>query len=179
MSFQMVMSKVLQGLTWKHVLCYIDDILVFSSTIDEHFVHLQEVFDRLDQANLRLKPEKCTFVAKHVKYLGHVITKDGIEVDEEKTAAVSNFPRTKNVHDVRSFLGLCNYYKRFIRSYGEITAPLNKRLLKNVKFEWTDTCENAFNSLKTELTSTHVLAYNLSKYEQAFHFINRCVWREH
>ena len=164
MSFQMVTSKVLQGLTWKNVLCYIDDILVFSSTLDEHFVHLQEVFDRLTQATLRLKPEKCTFVAKRVKYLGHVITKDGIEVDEGKTAAVSNFPRPKNVHDVRSFLGLCNYYRRFIRRYGDITTPLSKLLLKDIKFEWTDTCENAFNSLKTELTSTPVLAYpNMNK----------------
>jgi hypothetical protein len=178
MSFQMVMSKVLQGLTWKKVLCYIDDILVFSSTLDEHFVHLQEVFDRLAQANLRLKPEKCTFVAKHVKYLGHVITKDGIEVDEEKTAAVSNFPRPKIFHDVRSFLGLCNYYKRFIRSYGDITAPLNKLLLKDVKFEWTDTCENECVQLFENRTYINICV-NLSKYEQTFHFINRCVWREH
>jgi hypothetical protein len=70
---------------------------------------------------------QCSFWLR-TKYLGHVITKDGIEVDEEKTAAVSNFPRPKNVHDVRSFLGLCNYYKRFIRSYGDITAPLNKKM---------------------------------------------------
>jgi hypothetical protein len=88
---------------------------------------------RLAQANLRLKSEKCTFVAKHVKYLGHVITKDGIEVDEEKTAAVSNFPRPKNVHDVRSFLGLCNNYKRFIKSYviilrKYITNALSRRI---------------------------------------------------
>ena len=103
MSFQMIMGNVLRGLNWKNVLCYIDDILVFSSNFKEHMVHLTELFDRLREAKLTLKPEKCSFAVDKVRYLGHLITSEGVQVDTSKIDKVKNFPVPK------TFLGLCNY----------------------------------------------------------------------
>ncbi|KAL3887802.1 hypothetical protein ACJMK2_000195 [Sinanodonta woodiana] len=164
MSFQLTMTRLLQGIAYKHVLCYIDDVLVYSRTLDEHFSHLQEVFDRLRKANLKLKPSKCQFAIKRVKYLGHVISKDGVEVDSDKIKIVSDFPKPKTVRDLRSFLGLCNYYRRFLKNYSNIRTPLNSLLKKYVQFQWMDKCESAFNKLKTALTTTPVLVYpNMDK----------------
>ena len=110
MSFQMVMSQVLRSLSWKHMLCYIDGILVFSRTFDDRLYHLNQVFQRLREAKLTRKPEKFHFALIKVVYLGHNISKAGIEVDPSNTEAVRTFPVPKNQRDVRSFLGLSNFY---------------------------------------------------------------------
>ena len=113
-TFQMLMTQVLQGLNWKFVLVYVYDILVFSQNFNQHLDNLQQVFDRLKSANLKLKPSKCEFAAKKVNYLGHVISKNGIQVNPDKIEVVKSFPTPKNPKQVRSFLGLCNYYRRFV-----------------------------------------------------------------
>ena len=164
MSFQMLMSQVLKGLNWKFVLCYIDDILVFSSNFDEHISHLSQVFQRLRDANLTLKAEKCSFAVDKVIYLGHVITKNGVEVDISKTEKIRSFPEPKNQKQLKSFLGLANYYKRFVKDFSKICVPLNRLLQKDKKqkFEpgdWTDKCQHAFDTLKNSLTSPPVLGY--------------------
>ena len=165
MSFQMLMSQVLKGLNWKFVLCYIDDILVFSSNFDEHISHLSQVFQRLRDANLTLKAEKCSFAVDKVIYLGHVITKNGVEVDiSKKTEKIRSFPEPKNQKQLKSFLGLANYYKRFVKDFSKICVPLNRLLQKDKKqkFEpgdWTDKCQDAFDTLKNSLTSPPVLGY--------------------
>lgn len=159
MTFQMVMSQVLRELNWKHVLCYIDDILVFSSNFREHLNHLSLVFDKLREAGLTLKSDKCHFAVEKVLYLGHVITKHGIEVDASKTDAVRTFPRPKTQRDVRSFLGLCNYYRRFIENFSKIATPLNQLLQKEAKFVWTEKCEAAFKNLKQALVTAPMLRY--------------------
>ena len=113
--------------------------------------YLSQVFDRFRKANLKLKPSKCHFAAKEVKYLGHRFTQEGIGVDTEKTAAVVDFPTPKNQTDVRAFLGLSGYYRRFIQGYAEIARPLNQLLRKDSKWQWTDQCEAAFKKLKKKV----------------------------
>lgn len=150
--------KRLQGLNWKFVLVYVDDILLFSDTFENHLHHLQLLFDRLRSANLKLKPSKCKFALQKVNYLGHIISKDEIEVNPEKIAVVKFFPKPKNQKQVRSFLGLCNYYRRFILGYSKITNPLNQLLHKNKPFKWTSECTTAFEKLKDALFSPPILA---------------------
>ncbi|MEW8546122.1 MAG: reverse transcriptase domain-containing protein [Candidatus Thiodiazotropha sp.] len=159
MTFQMVMGQVLRELNWKHVLCYIDDILVFSSNFQEHLIHLEQVFDSLRKAKLTLKSEKCHFAVEQVKYLGHIITKDGVEVDPDNTSKVRSFPRPKSQKEIRTFLGLCNYYRRFIENFSKIASPLNALLAKDRKFVWNEACETSFNKLKEALITAPVLKY--------------------
>jgi transposase InsO family protein len=158
-SFQMLMSKVLKGLNWKIVLAYIDDILVMSKNFEEHIQHLKLVFDRLREAGLTLKPSKCEFGVKEVTFLGHVISKQGIQCDKNKTEAVNSFPVPKNVHDIRSFVGLCQFYRRYIKSFSQIAAPLTQLLRNDVPFVWGDAQQKAFDTLKTSLTTSPILAY--------------------
>lgn len=163
MSLQMLMSQVLKGLNWKFVLCYIDDILVFSSSFSEHLDHLGQVFQRLRDANLTLKPSKCSFAVEKVVYLGHVISKDGVSVDIEKTEKVRSFPTPTTQKQLKSFLGLCNYYRRFVKDYAKICIPLNKLLKKDKKQkfapgDWSTECKTAFQTLKDALTSP-ILGY--------------------
>ncbi|CAC5372486.1 Retrovirus-related Pol polyprotein from transposon 297,Retrovirus-related Pol polyprotein from transposon 17.6 [Mytilus coruscus] len=155
----MLMIKVLQELNWKIALIYIDDILVFSKNFDDHLHHLKLVFQKLKQAKLTLQPSKCHFAAKEVKYLGHIISEHGIQVDKSKTAAVSEYPIPKTVKHLRSFLGMCNYYRKFIQNYSKICSPLTTLLKKDVKFEWTTNQDNAFNTLKQKLTSAPILSF--------------------
>lgn len=158
-SFQALMTHVLRGLNWKICLVYVDDILVFSNSFKDHLKHLDEIFRRLQSAGLTLKPSKCYFALPEVKYLGHVLTKDGIKADVSKTDAVQSFPTPKNQKELRSFLGLCNYYRRFVKGYSKITSPLTVLLSKDEEFLWTDKCQTAFDRLKTALTTPPVLAY--------------------
>ena len=158
-AFAMVMLEVLRGINWHFAQVYVDDILVYSSDFDQHLKHLQEIFDRLRKANLKLKPSKCHFAAKEVKYLGHKFTKEGIMVDKEKIASVISYPRPKTQGEVRSYLGLCNYYRKFVKGYAEIARPLNRLLSKDVKFYWSDECERAFSQLKQSLTESPILVF--------------------
>ena len=158
-AFSMVVSEVLRGINWRFAQVYVDDILVYSSDFDQHLKHLQEIFDRLRTANLRLKMSKCHFAAKEVKYLGHKFSRQGITVDEEKIASVISYPRPKTQREVRSYLGLCNYYRKFVKGYAELARPLNRLLCKDVKFEWSNECEQAFNQLKKLLTEAPILVF--------------------
>jgi len=158
-SFQNLMSDVLREMNWKYALCYIDDILIFSRTFEDHLVHLNAVFEKLRNAGLTLKPSKCHFAAHRVEYLGHVLSKDGIRVNPEKTDAVRNFPVPKSVRDVRSFIGLCNYYRKFVKDFSRKASPLNSLTKKDLKFAWTDQCQEAFDTLKHDLTTAPMLHY--------------------
>ena len=158
-ALSLVMSEVLRDLNWKICLLYVDDILILSKDFQTHLDHLSQVLERLRKANLTLKPEKCQFAKKSLTYLGHVITKDGVKVDPEKTKAVDTFPRPKNVKDVRSYLGMCNYYRRFVKNYAKIASPLNALLHKDTEFKWTEQCQKAFTTLKQALVTTPILAY--------------------
>ncbi|CAC5415726.1 unnamed protein product [Mytilus coruscus] len=158
-TFNMIMNEVIRDLNWKSALVYVDDILIYSKNFEEHLCHLAALFDKLIEANLKLKPSKCQFACKEVQYLGHIITKEGIAVDPEKTASVHSFAAPKNVKEVRMFLGLCNYYRKFIHNYSKITSPLNQLLHKDQQFKWTDECQRSLETLKTKLTSAPILVF--------------------
>ena len=111
------------------------------------------------QANLSLKPRKCSFAKSEVTYMGHIISKEGIKVDPAKIEAVKSFLLPHNQHDVRSFLGLANYHRKFVKGNSNIAQPLNRLLTKQTPFKWTKYCQTAFDKLKDALTPTPVLAY--------------------
>lgn len=166
-TYQRLMECVLRNLTYKICLIYLDDILVYSKTFPEHLNHLRQVFDRLRHANLKLKPSKCKFACNKVHYLGHVVSSEGIAPDEDKISTVKDFPRPHNVKTVRSFLGLANYYRRFVKDFAKIAAPLNQLLRKDHKFVWTAQCEEAFQALKAALISAPILAF--PDFSEIFH----------
>jgi len=165
--FQRLMARVLHGLEWKVCLIYIDDIIIFSRTFEEHLSRLSLVFDRLRQANLKLKPSKCHFAQSSVNFLGFVVSSKGILPDPDKISAVKSFHVPKSVRDVRSFLGLCNYYRRFVKDFAKIASPLNRLTRKDISFVWSPECETAFISLKDRLCSPPILSY--PDFERPFH----------
>ena len=155
------LNKVKYG---SNSLVYIDDIIVFSSSFEEHLSHLSSVFTRLIDANLKLQPTKCRFALPKVGYLGHQISSQGISPDPEKVETVKYFPVPKNKKELQSYLGLINYYRRFISGFSHIAGPLNKLLKNDQSFTWTDSCQSAFSTLKDKLLSAPILAYpNFSK----------------
>ena len=123
-TFQQTMNDVLRDLITKCCIVYVDDIIVFSKDFDSHMAHLQQVFDRLEKANLTLKLSKCQFAVKEVKYLGHVLSPQGILPDPDKLSIVQNWQPPKNPKQVRQFLGLTNYYRRFVPNYANIAKPM-------------------------------------------------------
>ena len=158
-SFQRLMDCVLSGLLWKSCLVYLDDVIVFSKTFEEHQEHLEQVFGALAEANLKIKPSKCRFFEEQVVYLGHTLTRAGITTEDVKVEKIKQWPTPRNLHDVRSFLGLANYYRTFVPGFSDIAEPLISLTEKGISFVWTGECETAFVSLKEKLSSPPVLAY--------------------
>ena len=158
-SFQMLMMKVLRNIAWKYVLCYVDDIIIFSSSFEDHLSHLEEVFRRLRDAGLKLSINKCFFAKEKLHYLGFILSMDGIEADPRKIEKISNLKPPKNAKGVKSLLGLTSFYKKFIPQYSQICAPLFSLLKKNNKFVWSEACQNALDKLKLALTSAPILAF--------------------
>lgn len=156
-TFQRMINKVLSGLLWKVCLAYLDDIVIFSKTMTTHLQDLESVFSALDAANLRLKPEKCSFARQEIKYLGHILTGESIRPDPDKVAAIEKFSPPKNKKGVQSFLGICNYYRRFIKDFSRISRPLTNLTKKDAPFVWDAACEAAMQSLKEKLITAPVL----------------------
>ena len=157
-TFERLAELVLSGLTWKSSLVYLDDIVVFSSSFQEQIERLQEIFNRLIEANLKLKPKKFTLMQKKILYLGHIISEDGIETDPNKTEVVKNWPTPKNIKELRSFLGMCSYYRRFVSNFSHIASPLHALTKQNSTFDWSSKCDEAFNCLKENLVNPPILA---------------------
>jgi hypothetical protein len=154
-TFQALMNDVLRPFLRRFVLVFFDDILVYSSSWEEHLRHLHLVFTKLQEQALFVKRSKCAFGERTVAYLGHVISEDGVAMDAAKVRAVLDWPRPQSVHTVRSFLGLAGYYRRFIKDYSAIAEPL-MQLLRKSGFRWTGE-ETAFHNLQQALTSAPVL----------------------
>jgi deoxyuridine 5'-triphosphate nucleotidohydrolase len=157
-AFQRMMNMVFHDMIGKNVLIYIDDVTIYSDTFDEHIQVLTEVFKRLQEEGLYIKPSKCTFATDTISLLGFKIDRQGIRTDPEKVSAVRNFPRPTDRTTLRAFLGLANYYRRFIQGYADITRPLNKLLRLDQDFEWTNDQTQAFRTIKLRLCSEPILA---------------------
>ena len=138
---------------------YIDDIIVFSHTFEQHLEHIREILERLRNAKLKLHPKKCLFAVKRVGFLGHILKPQGISPDPDKIEAIKNYPTPKKLKQVRGFLGLSGFYRRFISNYAQTAKPLYHLTKKDVPFQWTEECQVAFDSLKEALTSDSVLAF--------------------
>ena len=137
----------------------LDDIIVHGRPFSERLENLQKVYLCLRKANLKLSPEKCNLFRCEVKYLGHIISYKGVATDPAKINSVKDRPRPTCLAELRSFLGLCSYYRKFIRNFAEIANPLTRLTQKDVKFAWESGTENAFQQLKWSLTNTPVLSF--------------------
>ena len=158
-TFERLMEMALKGLHWDTCLVYLDDLIIHATGFDDELSRLRNVFDRLRAAGLKLKGKKCDLFKKEVLYLGHVVSETGVHTDPSKIESVEKWPTPKFVNDVRSYLGLTSYYRKFIKGYAEIARPLHKLTELGVTFKWTEKCKEAFVTLKLALTSAPILAY--------------------
>ena len=161
-TFTALMNKVFAPFLDEFVVVYLDDILIYSKSIEQHVEHLRAVLTRLREQKLFAKLKKCEFARSSISYLGHIISKDGVATDPAKVAAVQEWPVPATVHDVRSFLGLCSYYRKFVPRFAEVAAPLTdltKAEVKDVASAWGPKQQAAFEALKGSLTSTPVLLH--------------------
>ncbi|KAK1629506.1 hypothetical protein QYE76_003821 [Lolium multiflorum] len=156
--FMNLMNKIFMPCLDKFVIVFIDDILIYSKDKAEHAEHLRIVLQTLREHQLYAKFSKCEFWLDQVEFLGHVISKDGIAVNPSKVASVLDWEAPKNVKEIRGFLGMAGYYRRFIEGFSKIAGPMTKLLRKNTPFVWSDECEKSFQTLKEKLTTAPVLA---------------------
>ncbi|PKU72174.1 putative mitochondrial protein [Dendrobium catenatum] len=152
------MNKVFREYLDQFVIVFIDDILVYSASEDDHARHLSIVLETLRRHQFYAKFSKCEFWLKSISFLRHVISGEGISVDPQKIQAVANWPRPTTVFEVRSFLGMAGYYRKFVKGFSHIATPLTRLTQKSVAFVWTPECEASFQRLKDCLTSAPVLA---------------------
>lgn len=157
-TFQELMNKILDGMAGTVV--YLDDILVYSKNREDHYRILDNVLKKIGESGLRINPEKCRFLKEQIKFLGHIISRKGIQTDPSKTDAIRTFGRPKCVKNLRSFLGICNYYRKFIKGYAEKSRILEALCGKNNgKLTWTDVHDKAFDEMKIALTNPPVLGF--------------------
>jgi hypothetical protein len=136
-TFERLMESVLRGLIYDACLVYLDDIIVIGRTFQEHLDNLRKVFQRLRGAHLKMNQEKCRLFHKEVRYLGHIVSPQGVTTDPEKLEAVRCWPQPKDKHQLRSFLGLCTYYRKFISGFADIAKPLTHLTEERRHFHWS------------------------------------------
>jgi hypothetical protein len=153
-----IMNKVFMDELDKFLVVFISDILVYSSTVEEHEQHLRVVLEKLRQNQLYANFSKCEFWLEEVSFLGHVLTTEGVAVDPAKIEAVKEWEQPHNVSDICSFLGLAGYYRCFIENFSKIAKPMTNLLKKTNEFEWMPEYEQSFQTLKQKLTTSPVLA---------------------
>ena len=158
-TFERLMETVLSGLHWQICLVYLDDIIVYGKSFEELINNLDQVLRRFADAVLKLKPKKCQLFKKEVEFLGHMINEFGVSTDPRKIDCIEYWPQPSNMREIRSFLGLCSYYRRFIPDYSHVAKPLTRLTEKSKSFDWTDECQHAFDCVKKLLMTTPVLAH--------------------
>jgi hypothetical protein len=158
-SFQRLVDTLLRELSGVEAFAYLDDVIVFSRTIEQHAERLGHVLERFERANLLLQPSKCEFAKGEVKYLGYIVSRDGLKACPEKTQAIRRYPAPKNVKEVRAFLGLAGFYRKLVRHFANMAKPLTELTRKDVPFHWDQAQQEAFSQLKDALCSDSVLAY--------------------
>ena len=156
-TFMQLMNQTFADMLDQSVLCFLDDILIFSRTEEEHVRHVREVLTRLRDQELYVKMSKCAFMQREVAFLGHRIGADGLRVAPDKIGAVQQWPQPKNVSEVRSFLGLANFYRRFVRDYSRIAMPLTELTKDTAQWQWGTEQQRAFDALKAALCIPPVL----------------------
>lgn len=165
-TFQRLMNYVLQEFLGKFVAVYLDDIIIYSKTFEQHLDNITQVFQALRNANLKIKLKKCYFCLPSIAFLGHIVGRDGIRVDPSKIEKIRNFPAPTSVTEIRSVLGLFSYYRKFIKDFSKIAKPISKLLQKETPFQWTEKQQKAFEHLKERLISAPILRY--PDFEQPF-----------
>ncbi|XP_042387466.1 uncharacterized protein LOC121979543 [Zingiber officinale] len=156
-AFMDLMNRVFHSYLDQFVIVFIDDILIYSRNCREHHLHLTTVLQTLKEHRLYAKFSKCDFWLNQIPFLGHIVSGNGIEVDPAKVEAIRNWDTPKNASEIRSFLGLAGYYRRFIQNFSQIALPLTSLTKKGVRYEWTDRCKKSFEELKGRLTTSLVL----------------------
>lgn len=157
--WQRTADVILMGLLGKKCFVYMDDIIIYSQTFSEHVADIEQILLRLRAAGLKLKTTKCQFLKREVKYLGHIVSADGVRPDPEKIECVKNFPEPQSVREVRGFLGLIGYYRRHIPDFAKIAKPLTALTAKRVTFRWTEEEAKAFTRLKEIMVTSPILRH--------------------
>jgi transposase InsO family protein len=157
-TFQRLMEQVLRGLQWRILALYLDDVIIFAGSVEEHLSRLEKVFERCRKAGLKLKPKKCDLLKKEVKFLGHVVSEEGVRTDPDKVAAIKRWKAPTNVSEVRTFIGMTSYYRKFIEGYAKIAGPLHELTKSNARFVWGEVQSQAFEALRDALLSDKILS---------------------
>jgi len=166
------MNRMLHEYLDDFVVVFLDDILIYSKSEEEHELHLSLVLDALRKNQFYGKLKKCAFWLSEVAFLGHVINQHGISVDPKNVASIVNWQRPTTVTEIRSFLGLAGYYRRFVQDFSSIAKPMTRLTEKGVPFVWNNDCEISFHTLKDKSVNAPILALPLW---QAFHGVHRCI----
>ncbi|KAG1449121.1 hypothetical protein G6F56_008744 [Rhizopus delemar] len=156
-TFQRLIDLCFRPLINKCLVAYIDDLNVYSLSHQEHLQHLEQVYRCIQIADLKLNPEKCFFFKDHLKFLGYAVTKEGLQTDPSKIQKIIDYPRPKTLKQIRGFLGLASYYRRFNKNFAAIARPLHDQTKTTKKIPWTEKTTNSFNTLKQLLTSAPIL----------------------
>ncbi|GFX03048.1 retrovirus-related Pol polyprotein from transposon 17.6 [Trichonephila clavipes] len=157
-AFQSIAQEVLGDLLHNGALVYIDDVILFTKTIDEHFELLGMDFERFEIIHLKFNPSKCQFLTMSCKFLGFVVTPEGILIDKDKSVSINEFPVPTDQKQIKSFLGCCNFYRRYIKNFAKRALPLTNLLRKDTPFEWTSETQEAFIDIKKAILNPPVLA---------------------
>ncbi|EED18391.1 retrotransposon polyprotein, putative [Talaromyces stipitatus ATCC 10500] len=157
-TFQRYINNVISPYLHDFTIAYLDDILIFSNSMEEHVKHVKLVLEQLKTAKLQVKLKKCEFHVQETDFLGHRITQEGIQIEKEKVQAIKDWPQPRNLKELQSFIGLINYYRRYIENYAKIMTPMFKLLKKEIPYEWNEEQQKAFEEAKKRLTKAPILA---------------------
>ncbi|MCP4473430.1 MAG: RNA-directed DNA polymerase, partial [Gammaproteobacteria bacterium] len=157
--FQKLMNKVFNGVLDDGIFCYLDDICIATSTFEEHLAKLITVLSRLREALLKLKPKKCVLLSESTKCLGDIVSREGLTPDPKNVDGIQSYPEPKTQTEVRRFLGMASYYRKFVPFFSRIALPLRELTEKHHPFDWTEACQVAFDLLKKKLIEPPVLHY--------------------
>ena len=158
-TFQRLMEQVLRGLHWKTALLYLDEVIVIAPDFSSHLQRLEEVLQRLQGAGLKLKPQKCELLQRKVRYLGHIVSADGIATDPEKIEAIEDWPPPQNLKQLQAFLGTAGYYRQYLPEFATIAKPLHELNSKGVEWRWDQQTQEAFDELRQRLITAPILGY--------------------
>ena len=156
--FQLLIDNVLQGCS-KFAMGYLDDIIIFSRMEEEHLENLEKIFRKLREYGLKMKREKCNFFKKHLQFIGHLVSEEGFKLLPEKIKSIKKMPQPKTAKEVKQFLGLAGYYRKFVPSFADLSGPLKHLTRQNVEFQWTEKCQKLFDNLRELLTKYPILRH--------------------